>query len=520
MLIEDQTDVISLLSRADTFGPAVECVQRIDTHASAVFLAGDRAYKLKRAVRYPYLDYSTLDKRETFCRAELEINRRAAPSIYLGVLPVTEGDDGNLRLNGEGRPVDWVIEMACFAQDSMFDVLAERSQLDRFAMEHLADRIAQFHDKAEVKADGGARRLGNVIESNCACFDELASGILDPALVNRINRESADRLQELTPVLDKRAAEGKVRHCHGDLHLRNIVAHKGEPVLFDAIEFDPAMADIDVLYDLAFLMMDLEFRGLRPLASIVLNRYLDVTGDAAGMVALPLFLSVRAAIRSHISAAAAANQTSEDAVQAQSDAARRYLDLALAYLQRQSPRAFAVGGYSGSGKSRLARNLAPLVSPPLGVRVVRTDATRKRLSGVAMLTRLGTGGYTAEMTVRTYEAVFEEVATVLACGHSVIADAVFLNSDERDRIAEIARKADVPFHAVWLETTPEALEDRVSRRKMNISDATAVVVRMQLSWDPGDVAWPHLDTSGHKDDTLSEALRILGIEPGLDDNDR
>lgn len=515
MLVEDQSEVMAFLARPETYGPTVHDIDRVDTHASAVFLAGDRAYKLKRAVKYPYLDYSTLDKREKYCRAEVAVNRRTAPSLYRGVRAVTRDGDGGLRFDGDGTVLDWVVEMTRFPQDAIFDHLADGGVLDRFAMEHLADCIARFHANAEVKQVGdGAWLIGRVLESNRSSFAELPEGILEAGAVDRLDRESAASLARVAPILDGRAQAGKVRHCHGDLHLRNIVAHEGEPVLFDAIEFDPALADIDVLYDLAFLVMDLEYRRMRPLASIVLNRYFDVTGDAAGLAAMPLFLSVRAAIRSHISAMAAANQTAPDAAAAERDAARRYLDLALRYLQRPEPGLIAVGGFSGSGKSRLARDLAPRLAAPVGARVVRTDATRKRLSGVGMLTRLGSGGYTEAMNARTYEAVFEETAAVLAGGHPVIADAVFLTPEERRRIEAVAGEAGVPFRALWLETAPEILEERVGRRKMNASDATPVVVRMQLESDLSDLRWPRVDSSGTEAETMDKALAILNLPSG------
>lgn len=512
MLVEDQGEVISFLARPETYGPAARDIERVDTHASAVFLVGDRAYKLKRAVKYPYLDYSTVDRRETFCRAEVAVNRRTAPAIYRGVRALTREADGGLRFDGDGPVVDWVVEMVRFPQEAIFVHLADRGLLDRFAMEHLADRVARFHADATVQeVSDGARRIANVLESNRASFAEIPPGILDGDAVDRLDRDSAAQLARITPILDGRAEAGKVRHCHGDLHLRNIVAHEGEPVLFDAIEFDPALANIDVLYDLAFLVMDLEFRRMRPLASIVLNRYFDVTGDAAGLAALPLFLSVRAAIRSHVAAMAAGNQPDREAAAAERDASRRYLDLALRYLRSPEPGLIAVGGFSGSGKSRLARDLAPRIAAPVGARVVRTDATRKRLSGVGMLTRLGSGGYTEAMNARTYAAVFDETAAVLSAGHPVIADAVFLKPDERRRIESVAREAGVPFHAIWLETSPTILEERVGRRRMNASDATPVVVRMQLESDLGDLDWPRVDSSGTEAETMDKAMGILEI---------
>ena len=281
--------------------------------------------------------------------------------------------------------MDWLVEMQRFDEDALFVPLAEPGRLDRFAMEDLADAIARFHRDAEPRPRCRRRRRHRpVLDGNRACFADSDPAVLDRERTDRLAARSQQALEAVAPLLDRRRDEGLVRHCHGDLHLRNIIVHNGHAVLFDAIEFDPAFAEIDVLYDLAFLVMDLEFRGLGGLASILLNRYLDNTGDAAGLPALPLFLSMRAAIRSHVDAAAAAAQSQTDAAAAaRRRMAARYLDLALAFLEPGRPRLIAVGGLSGSGKSRLARELAPYLAPLPGARVVRTDSTRKRLAGVA-----------------------------------------------------------------------------------------------------------------------------------------
>ena len=264
-------------------------------------------FKLKRAVRFPYLDYGTAELRRRFCEAELTINRRTAGDLYRRVLPVVRQADGNLALDGEGEPVDWLIEMQRFADDALFDRLAEAGRLDRFAMESLADGIAHFHADAERRfGAGGAAAMAHILDGNMRSFGDADATALDPSRLRELAGATRQAVTALAPLLDRRRSEGFVRHCHGDLHLGNIVACEGRAVLFDAIEFDATLADIDVLYDLAFLVMDLEFRELRRLGSILLNRYLDVTGDSGGLAALPLFLSMRAAIRSHVNAAAAA----------------------------------------------------------------------------------------------------------------------------------------------------------------------------------------------------------------------
>ena len=514
MLIEDQSEVAALLSRPETYGADVDRVDRRETHASIIFLAGTRAFKLKRSVRYPYLDYSSAALRRKYCEAELEVNRRTAPDIYYRVVPVVRTRAGSLALGGDDEDaVDWVIEMERFDEDVLFDRLAEQGRLDRYAMEDLADAVARFHRNAEPRRDaGGAAGIAHVLDGNRACFADVDPAVLDRDGTDRLVARSQQALEAVAPLLDRRRDQGLVRHCHGDLHLRNIIVRDGHAVLFDAIEFDPAFAEIDVLYDLAFLVMDLEFRGLGGLGSVLLNRYLDNTGDAAGLPALPLFLSMRAAIRSHVDAAAAAAQSQKDAAAPLARMAARYLDLALSFLEPGRPRLIAVGGLSGSGKSRLARELAPAIGAGPGARVVRTDSTRKRLAGVTLGTRLGPQDYSEAMSKRVYQAIYDEAQVALAAGRPVIADAVFARQQERDAVTRIARDAGVPFQGFWLEAAPRVLEQRVTGRRNNVSDATPEVVRLQLDYDLGVIDWERLDSSGEGDETLKAALAVLSRE--------
>ena len=289
----DQVAVIAFLADPASHGGAA--VERIDTHASIVFLAGDRAYKLKRAVRFSYLDYSTLALREQACRAELALNQRTAPELYEEASPITRDAAGRLSLGGTGAAIDWVVVMRRFEQETLFDRMAERGQLSNALMFDLAERIAQFHASAEIEDEsGGARGNGRHDGERCAQSaggrpgDARCAGV--EALIAAIQAD----LTRVAPLLEARRRAGKVRHCHGDLHLRNICLVAGRPTLFDGIEFNRVISNIDVLYDLAFLLMDLHTRGLDGFANAVFNRYLDLLDEGDGLPALPLFLSVRA----------------------------------------------------------------------------------------------------------------------------------------------------------------------------------------------------------------------------------
>ncbi|MBM3561019.1 MAG: hypothetical protein FJX53_14315, partial [Alphaproteobacteria bacterium] len=327
MIVADQGEVVRFLADPATHGG--NAVQRVETHAAIVFLAGERAYKLKRAVYFPYMDLSTVAKRRAACEAEVRLNRRTAPTIYRGAVPICRAPGGGLRFGEGGAAVDWVVAMNRFDQATLFDRLAARGALSDALLAALVEAIAKFHDRAERRPDGGgAASMRRVLESNA--IELGAAACLDQNRVAALMAASFALIDSHAALLDRRRAEGFVRHCHGDLHLRNIYLIGGRPTLFDAIEFDERFAVIDVLYDLAFLLMDLLHRQLGRAANLVFNRYLWRCEDVAGLALLPLFLSCRAAIRAHVGGAAADIHADPSAGAASAAEARAYLDLARA----------------------------------------------------------------------------------------------------------------------------------------------------------------------------------------------
>jgi len=511
VIVEDQSEVIAFLSRAEAYGADGAAVERIETHVSVVFLVGERAYKLKRAVRFAYLDFSTLDRRRAACEAEVAVNRRTAPALYRRAVLVTRRVDGRLQLGGEGAVVEWLVEMARFDNETLFDRLAQRGALDRRLMATLARAIARFHDAAEICRDvDPTATFTAIIESNAASFAEFAASF-DPAAVARLSERSRAELSRCRSMLEERRAAGRVRRCHGDLHLRNICLVDGQPTLFDAIEFNETLTRIDVLYDVAFLVMDLDHRHLRSLANVVLNAYTDHSADDAGLALMPLFLSLRAAIRAHVDAATVGRLADGEQRTRCADEARRYLAEAGAYLAPTPPRLVAVGGLSGSGKSRLARALAPILGAPPGARVIRSDVVRKRLLGVDPETRLEPQGYSKDMTERTYAMVYDLARIALRAGRAVIADAVFARPEQRQALAVVAAESGVPFQGLWLEATAAVMAERITTRRDNASDATVEIMRQQLGYDLGAIDWPRLDSGGSKAETLRRALTCLSI---------
>lgn len=502
----DQTPVIAFLTDPANHGGAA--VQRIDTHASVIFLAGTRAFKLKRAVKFSYLDYSTIARRERACRAELALNRRTAPELYEEVCPITRAPDGRLALGGTGAAVDWVVVMRRFDQETLFDRMAERKQLSPALMFDLAEQIARFHAAAEVDQDsGGLAGMTATTASDARNLRAAASTTLDALEVESVIAATQAELARLAPLLEARRRAGKVRHCHGDLHLRNICLVAGRPTLFDGVEFSRLISNIDMLYDLAFLLMDLHVRSLDALGNAVFNRYLDLQDESDGLPALPLFLSVRAAIRAHVSAAAAQQQAA-DAQSRTREEARRYLAHAGDLLKLRPPCLFAIGGLSGTGKSTVAYGLAPGLGAVPGARVLRSDVIRKRLFGAALTDRLPASAYRPDVGVRVFERIREEAAAALAAGRSVVADAVYARAAEREAIAAVAQAAKVPFVGLWLEAPPETLAARIAARRGDASDATAAVLRQQQTYDLGRIDWHRLDAAGPAEAVIEAARQI------------
>lgn len=506
-MTDDQRETIAFLSDPASHGAGGGMVERIETHISLVFLAGERAYKLKRAVRLPYVDFSTAEQRRDACAAELALNRRTAPELYLDISAIVRRPDGSLGWGSAdetvGGAVDWVVVMRRFDQAQRLDAVAEAGGLEPRLLHALAAHVAAFHAKAEKRPDhGGAAALAAVIDENDACLRDARNVASPRERVAELRERSTAWLGRVGGLVDRRRAAGKVRRCHGDLHLRNICIIDGKPVLFDCIEFSEAFASIDVLYDLAFLLMDLDQQGHREAANLVMNRYLDLSGEADGLAAMPLFIGLRAAIRAHVTATAGGNTAD----------ALAYLDRACAALYPAPARLVAIGGLSGTGKSTLAAALAPEFGAAPGARVLRSDVIRKRLFGLDPEAGLPQSGYTAEVTARVYDALRNEAASALRAGYCAIVDAVALRPEERQAFAAVAREAGVPFTGLWLDAPGEALTARVTARRHDASDATGAVVARQLQVDPGPLDdWARLDAGGSQAAVLAAARHALGL---------
>lgn len=508
-LVESQNEALAFL--ADRLSAAGDPVRRIDTHAAIVFLAGERALKIKRAVRFPFLDYSSLDKRKSACAAEIDVNRVFAPDIYRGVVAVTREPDGALALAGRGTPVEWAVDMHRFDETATLDLLAERGGIGIDLADALARAVAAAHARAPA-ADAGAwiAALSDFIDQNDVAYREN-DDLFAPEDAARLTAASRAALAACRPLLQARGKAGLVRRGHGDLHLGNIALIDGAPVPFDAIEFDPLIASGDVLYDLAFLIMDLLERGLTEAANVVFNRYLIETGrddDLDALAALPLFLSLRAAIRAKVTAARREFAAGPERTPI-GDAARSYFRLGLALIAPASPALIAVGGLSGTGKSALARRLAAHVPPAPGAVVLRSDIERKRMHGIAETDRLPAAAYTAEVNRQVYARLAAKAERALQAGHSVIVDAVFARAGERADIEAVARARHAPCRGLFLTTNLAVRLQRIGSRRHDASDADARVAREQESYQFSDLDWVKIDAGGMPDQVLAAALSAV-----------
>ena len=503
-----QSEIIAFLRDPLSWPEHPSQVDVIETHGALVFLVGETVLKIKRAVRLPYLDFSTLSARHQFTKREFEINSAHAPELYREVIAITREADGRFAMDGKGHPVEWAILMRRFNQDQLLSrIVAQRGIDDRMATA-LADAIIAYHGLAPAKFD-----TVDPVEGVAQSIHAALSHQADHRLVEAADRFlSAVRVQlsRSADIRHDRAVAGSVRRCHGDLHLNNIVLWHGAPVPFDAMEFDEALATIDTLYDLAFLLMDLERNHARPTANVVLNRYLWRTGqanDLRGLAALPLFLGLRAGVRAMVALDRAQLVGKPDG--GIIDHVLATMALAERFLDPPPPRLIVVGGLSGTGKTVLAAGLAPHTGAAPGALHLRTDLERKRLAGIDELERLPVGSYTEEASHIVYQNLISQARLALSAGHSVVLDGVYAREAERRAIHALAQEVGISLEAIWLEGDQGLLKSRVASRVGDASDATPDVVDFQSRIDTGQIIWHRINASRSMADVLADVRHVL-----------
>ncbi|MCC6718671.1 MAG: AAA family ATPase [Acetobacteraceae bacterium] len=486
---ESQAATFALLQRLAGAPP-------VRTHISAVFIGADTVWKLRRAVRLAYVDFTTLAERERTARRELELNAAHAPGLYRDVVAVTRAADGTLALGGAGEAIDWVVRMARVPAGDFLDVVAARGGLDPGLLDGMADAVAALHAGNPVLARDQAAALRDVARGNALAARQAG---LAEADVAGWSDGMAALLDRHADALRARGDAGFVRRCHGDLHLGNMCLWRGAPVAFDALEFDEDLATVDVGYDLAFLLMDLDARVGRGAANRVMNRYLARTGDWALVAFLPLFLSMRAMVRAHVEAARGRAADSGG-----------YLTRALDYMRPAPACVVAIGGLPGAGKSTVARAVAPGLGVAPGAVILRSDEIRKRQGGVAPEQKLAQSAYAPDASAAVFAEIARAAGAIAAGGHAVVADATFMDPGHRAAIAAAA--GGVPFRGVWLEVEMAELERRVAARAGDASDADLAVLRRAARAGAGAGDWLAVDGT----DTAAAAAAItatLAIRP-------
>ncbi|OIO72961.1 MAG: hypothetical protein CO186_04725 [Zetaproteobacteria bacterium CG_4_9_14_3_um_filter_49_83] len=461
-------------------------IEMIQTHISWVFLAGDYAYKFKKPVNFGFLDFTTPEKRKLFCQRELALNRIFFPELYLGMHSICRnGDSYTLDGDGDSEILDYCLKMKRFLQNDLLDRKLQAGTFNPSWMDALAIETAEFHRQSDSNSDIDVIGLLQAhIETNL----EVASRHLDDGLnaetISQLSSHYEQVLPDLIPLLQRRQQAGFIRHCHGDLHLKNIALVEDRPRLFDCIEFNDDFSTIDTMNDVAFLIMDCDARKRPDLGLRFLSRYLDHSGDYAGLMLLPLYLFYRATVRGKV-ACLMADELTGEARAAQFLEASIYFELALSYWQRRPASLFAIGGLSGSGKSHLAL----LGCGAERAIIIRSDATRKRIAPLHPQLAL----YSKQMHIITYAAMFDAARSTLDAGFSVILDATFIHPDSRKQLKAVADKMRIPLHLFWLDIDESLLRERVNARQLtatDISDADTHVLNLQLEeYERPSEAW-------------------------------
>lgn len=480
--------LVEALRRADAFPHATGKFEIVETHISFILLTGEFAYKFKKPVNLGFLDFSTAARREHFCYQEVRLNRRLVPEIYLGVVEVTAGADGP-EIAGQGAVIWHAVQMRQFDRNLELDRLVPAGELRRGHIDALAIDIGHFHQRCARSPPTSAFGSPDIVAQYVLeCFEQTQRCVTGEHRKKRftaIRHWVVDSLAKVSDTVLERKRKGFVREVHGDLHLHNMLLMGDRVVPFDCLEFNPELSWIDVISDIAFLLMDLDYHGHHELAAAFLSGYLECTGDYGGLCLLRLYQVYRAMVRTKVACIRELQELEAgETGTVEAREVTRHLNLAHAYLQTPRPRLLITCGLSGSGKTTLAASILG----PLGAIRIRSDVERKRLAGWAAANEPGSGTiddgiYAPEMTVKTYGRLLDIAKSVLGNGWSVIVDATFLRRAEREQFRKLAGELGAPFAILYCHADLPVLEARVAlrtRRGTDASDATESVLRHQL----------------------------------------
>jgi uncharacterized protein len=464
--------------------PVKTPIQLMQTHASAVLLTGEFAYKLKKPVNFGFLDYSTLEKRQHFCQEELRLNQRGAKELYLEVVSIAK-QDNQYQLGSEGEIVDYAVKMVQFPQEALLSNMFETGTITAADIEEMGRVIADFHANAQtnryISSFGSIERIKQSIDDNYLQTEKYIGRAQTQQQFTETTAYTDRFLSEHPQLFCDRIVGGCIRECHGDLHLRNICRWHDKILLFDCIEFNEPFRFVDTMYDVAFVVMDLEARGRKDLANRFLNTYAEQTGDWAGLQVLPMYLSRQAYVRAKVTSfllddpgisieeRAAAMKTAGD-----------YYRQAWEYTRPRQGRLIMLSGRSGSGKSTLGKQIAL----ELGGVQLRSDAVRKHLGGIPLMSRGDDRLYTPEMTANTYQGVLTLGSKLAAQGFTVILDAKYDRQSLRAAVIDLARDERIPLQILHCTAPAEVLRERLAQRTGDIADATVdLIASQQAAWE-------------------------------------
>jgi len=458
--------------------PVQTPIRLVQTHISYVLLTGDYAYKVKKPLDFGFLNYATLERRKHFCHEELRLNQRGAGEVYLEVLPITQQGD-RYCLGGSGAPVEYTVKMRQFPQDRLLSRYFDRGELTPEMLQELAQVVAAFHQAAPssdyVRSFGEISQVRQSIDEN---YDQTEQYVGGPQTQQQFDQTRAytDRFfAEQQALFQSRIDSGQIRECHGDLHLNNICYWHDKYLLFDCIEFNEPFRFVDVMFDIAYVVMDLEAQNRSDLSTLFLNTYVEQTGDWDGLQILPLYVSRQTYVRAKVTSFLLNDPSvPDDEKQAAQETAARYYRLAWQYAQPRQGTLTLMSGLSGSGKSTVARSIAART----GAIQIRSDAVRKHLGGIDLQRQGDSSLYSPEMTQKTYARLVDLASRLLDAGYSVILDAKYDRLQHRQPIIAAAAARQVPLQIIYCDAPQAVREDRI-RSRQDIADATVEVMKQQ-----------------------------------------
>ncbi len=459
----------------------VEPITLIQTHVSYVFLTGSYAYKVKKPVNFGFLDYSTLEKRSHFCHQELEMNKRGAPELYLEVLPVTQTGE-KFNLGGTGEAVEYVLKMRQFPQSALLSEMFEQGTLTQSHMEDLGQVVAKYHEQSQssdrIRSFGEVAQVRQAIDENYQQTKKYIGNPQTQAQYAETKKYTDNFFVGRSQLFKSRIESNKVRECHGDLHLRNICLWDDKILLFDCIEFNEPFRFVDVMYDVAFTVMDLQARQRPDLGNAFLNTYAEQTGDWEGLQVLPLYLSRQAYVRAKVTSFLLDDPGIPEAAKVEAAAiASSYYKLAWEYTKPRKGKLILMSGLSGAGKSTTAR----LLARKLDAIHLRSDAVRKHLGNIPLAERGSKELYTPEMTQKTYDRLLQLGVMLANQGFTVILDAKYDRAALRTNAIDLADFQQLQLQIMHCTAPVEVLRDRLSARQGDIADATADLLESQIA---------------------------------------